>query len=284
LWSLELEILKGLRSKRLWAVLLLIAFIYVPVFYLLKGTGLDAMGVLLSFTSKTALFFLGIVAITIGAQAINGEIKDGTIGVVLSKSVTRPGYLLGKFLGNVVVFVIALALTILVTLTGLRLVGAEGSVQDVILLNVLLLLVLSAFLALGYVLSTVIRSPSAALGVALIVFFLIYTVLPSVVTYMAIKNTGDYDVGLKDDYYTKYLFFAPNAQFDVILDRVSVYKPVNRTVETPEGEMVVQTVGIEYRGVIEAIKDSYVNVALLVGLTIVYFGIATWRFTRMDLR
>ncbi|WP_297513021.1 ABC transporter permease subunit, partial [Thermococcus sp.] len=247
--------------------------------------------VMIRFSSQTALFFLGILAIIFGAGAINKEIEDGTIRIALSKSVTRLGYILGKYSGQLVVFGVALLLTSFVTLAGLQWVGVSVSkiTADVFLLNVLLLLTMLEFIAIGYIISTFVRSSGASLGVALGVFFILYVLLPTVVSYEMGKNLPE-NLSMEElndytaNYYTKYLFYSPSAQFSVILDAVNEYKEVTKTIEINGETHTYRDYTAEYAGIGRAMRKRAVNVALLVVMTLVYLGIATWRFLRMDLR
>ncbi|WP_297552248.1 ABC transporter permease subunit [Thermococcus sp.] len=294
-WGFQLEFMKGMRTKKLWAVLLIIIGLYIPVFYLMKQEDitneLEAIAVMIRFSSQTALFFLGILAIIFGAGAINKEIEDGTIRIALSKSVTRLGYILGKYSGQLVVFGVALLLTSFVTLAGLQWVGVSVSkiTADVFLLNVLLLLTMLEFIAIGYIISTFVRSSGASLGVALGVFFILYVLLPTVVSYEMGKNLPE-NLSMEElndytaNYYTKYLFYSPSAQFSVILDAVNEYKEVTKTIEINGETHTYRDYTAEYAGIGRAMRKRAVNVALLVVMTLVYLGIATWRFLRMDLR
>ena len=294
-WGFQLEFMKGIRTKKLWAILLIIIGLYIPAFYFMKQGGitdeLEAIAMIINFSSQTALFFLGILAIVFGAGAINKEIEDGTIRIALSKSVTRLGYIIGKYTGQLVVFGMALLLTSFVTLGGLKWVGVSVSriTSDVFLLNMLLLLVMLEFIAIGYIISTIIRSSGTSLGVALGVFFLLYVFLPAFVSYKASTHVSD-EVGIqnyleiKAEYYTKYLFFAPNAQFSVILDAVNQYRIITKTVEINGQTHTYTDYRVEYAGIGHAMKKRAVNVALLAVMTVLYLGIATWRFLRMDLR
>ncbi|AIU70154.1 hypothetical protein TEU_07315 [Thermococcus eurythermalis] len=292
-WGFEVEFMKGLRTKKLWAVLAIIITLYVPVFYALKREGitndLEAIGEVINFSSGMALFFLGILAVVIGAGAINKEIEDGTIRIALSKSVTRLSYILGKYLGQLVVFGVAVVLTSVVTLAGLQWAGVSvGKITaDVFLLNLLLLLTMLEFIAIGYIISTFVRSSGASLGVALGVFFLLHLLLPVVVSYevgapedMSITESLDY----RADYYAKYLFYSPSAQFSIIADSVNDYHEVTETIEINGETHTITDYKVEYAGVGQAIKKRSLNVALLVVMTLVYLGVATWRFLRMDLR
>jgi len=258
---------------------------YVPVLYLMKQgnvtSDIDAIAIIINYVSGMALFFLGILAIIFGSGAINKEIEDGTIRIALSKSVTRIGYFFGKFTAQGAVFLFALLLTSVVTLGGLAWIGIgiKKIFGDVLLLNVLLLLVMLEFIAMGYIISLFIRSSGTSLGVALAVFFIIYLVIPAYVDYKVYSHE---DISpselqkLHDDYYTKYLFFSPAAQLKVIMDKT--VKEVNKSTENG------WETKYEYAGLSSAIRERSVNFALIIIMTLAYLGVATWRFLRMDLR
>jgi len=246
----------------------------------------EAIAVIINHVINMALLFLGILAIVFGAGAVNKEIEDGTIRIALSKSVTRLEYFLGKFLAQGLVLFLAIILTSAVTVTGLKWVGVGvGKIfTDVVLLNLLLLLVMLEFIAIGYIMSAFIRSSGTSLGVALAVFFVIYLVIPAYVDYkiyVANEKMPREELGkIKEEYYTKYLFFSPVAQLEVITD--STMKEVTKRVVSSHG--VYESISYEYVGLWNAMKTRAVNVMLMLAMTLVYLGIATWRFLRMDLR
>ena len=292
LWGFQLEFMKGIRTKKLWAILVIMLIFYVPVIYVMKQGNVtsekEAIAVIINYVMDMALLFLGILAIAFGAGAINREIEDGTIRIALSKSVTRLEYFLGKFLAQGVVFLLAIILTSAVTIIGLKWVGVSiGRIfTDVVLLNLLLLLVMLEFIAIGYIMSTFIRSSGTSLGVALAVFFVIYLVIPAYVNYKVYSAIDKEKIqentfqDMRDEYYTKYLFFSPVAQLKIVTD--STVKEVTKKVVSSHG--VYERTSYEYVGLWEAIKTRTINVMLMLAMTLVYLGIATWRFLRMDLR
>ncbi len=92
-------------------------------------------------------------------------------------------------------------------------------VTESMLLNFLLLLAMIQLVALGYILSTMIKSSGTALGAALALFFILFMLIPSIVSFMAIKDyvfdeNVNYDEVAErvDEYTTKYLFYSPLSQ------------------------------------------------------------------------
>lgn len=288
LWGFRLEFKGSLRTKKLWVILGIMMLLYIPGFYIQKSGGVEvetvqeAISTLIGSINGLGGFFISILALLIGATAINSEIEKGTLRVAMSKPVTRLGYIGGKFLAHTVVVALAILLTTLVGVLGLAWLGAPMNGQlitDSLLFNGLLLLAMVQLVALGYIISTTVKSSSNALGVALIIFFIVFMTVPAIVQYMAAKDTliGDhpdleaYQAKYKE-YQTKYLFYIPTTQIDVIVS------DANR-ITGEAGDLRV-----EYRGIGRAIRENPVNVGILLGLTLVYLGLAFYRFLRMDLR
>jgi len=291
LWGFQLEFKQSLRTKKLWLILGIMVLLYIPVFYIMKSAGVEdltvegAMTFLIQFVTGMAGFFIGILALLMGATAINSEIEKGTLRVAMSKPVKRLGYIGGKFLAHSVVLLMALLISTLVGILGVVYLGAPLSGQlvvDVLLLNMLLLLAMVQLVALGYILSTLIKSSSSALGAALVLAFVLFLIMPNIVGYLAIRdslnnpNMGYEDIkALQKEYTTKYLFYVPTSQVGVITGDVG-------TLSDTSGN--INSAASEYRGIAYAIQNNLTNFGILVGLTLVYLGIGFYRFLRMDLR
>ncbi|AEK72556.1 membrane protein, conserved [Thermococcus sp. 4557] len=287
-WGFQLEFKQSLRTKKLWVILGVMMLLYLPGFYLQKASGEEietvqqAVSVLISNVNGLGGFFIAILALLMGATAINSEIEKGTLRVAMSKPIKRLGYIGGKFLAHTVVVLMALLLTTLVGIVGLAWLGAPmGSqlVTDSLLLNGLLLLAMVQLIALGYIISTTVKSSSTALGVALIIMFVVFMIMPAIVQFMAAKDTllsdhPDWEAYQEKskEYKTRYLFYVPTTQIDVI---VSDATKVTGDIENPQ---------VEYVGIGGAIRKNPVNLGILLGLTFVYLALAFYRFLRMDLR
>ncbi|ASJ04313.1 ABC transporter permease subunit [Thermococcus barossii] len=288
LWGFQLEFKQSLRTKKLWVILGVMMLLYIPGFYLQKSSGREietvqqAVSVLISNINGLGGFFIAILALLMGATAINSEIEKGTLRVAMSKPITRLSYIGGKFLAHTVVVLMALLLTTLVGIAGLVWLGAPLGgqlVTDSLLLNALLLLAMVQLIALGYIISTTVKSSSTALGVALVVMFVFFMIMPAIVQFMAAKDTiisehPDWEAYREKskEYQTKYLFYVPTTQIDVI---VSDATKVTGSVNNPQ---------VEYIGIGGAIRENLTNLGILVGLTFLYLALAFHRFLRMDLR
>jgi len=324
LWGLRLELKQGLRSKKLIGTLLIILFLYVPFLYFLKEepstymSTREIMATMSNFVTGIAIFFVGMLAMIMGATAINSEVEKGTLRVAMSKPISRLAYIGGKMLAHVAILFIALLVSVGVAIGGMALIGIDitaGFVWDMVLLNVLLLIGITGLLFLGYLLSAFIKSPINALVLALVLFFIVWKIAPAVVEYEAFTHAAsykDYQGHVLQEYKTKYLFFDPSSQIDVMLSnmtervcfaitkkmepnggekilekkKVSNCSGVWRSVGYPGGGEVIYTCSCQdaYAGVGHSLRFHLVNLVLMMGTTIAYAGFAIFRFLRMDLR
>lgn len=290
LWGFQLEFKQSLRTKKLWVLLGIMVLLYIPQLYLQKSFGRelesvgDAIAVLVDNVTGMGGFFIALLALLMGATAINSEIEKGTLRIAMSKPIKRFEYIGGKFGAHALILFFALLLTTVVGVVGLGWLGAPMGwelFKESLILNMLLLLAMIQLVALGYILSTYIRSSSTALGVSLAVFFVIFMIMPAIVQFMAIKDyVGNPDQpinweeaqGKIKDYTTKFLFYVPTKQVDVIVKDAS---RISGDIMNPE---------VEYLGLMHGIRENLTNFGILVGLTLVYLGIGFYRFLRMDLR
>ncbi|AEH25049.1 ABC transporter permease [Pyrococcus yayanosii] len=268
LWSFRLELKQSLRTKKFWIIVLIMMVLYLPVLYGIKASG-EFFGKgyteeylvssLINAVKGMVGFFVSILALLLGATAINSEVEKGTIRIAISKPITRAGYILGKILANTVILALAILLSSLVAVFGIKYLGIDlttSLLRDTILMNLVLLLAMIQLLALGYLLSTMIKSSSGAMGAALVLFFLLALISPALVEYKAYidaekvveKKLGPIEVPqlngniteeewtayeekmklleaerqrLSREYKTEFLFFNPNAQLNIIFGNLS---------------------------------------------------------------
>ncbi len=274
IWGLKLEIKKSIRTKKFWAILIIMLLLYIPTLYTIKTgqpygrelTASEIIAALVSVTLQLTKFFITILAIALGATAINAEINEGTLRVAISKPISRLGYIAGKFLGHVVMLFIATLLAVIVTLVGIAMMGVDitsGLVWDVLLLNLSILVAMMEFLALGYIVSLFVRSTSTAIGVAIVILFLVSLLSPVLVEYFAHSKAEeltrekfgpnwekmDFSYSnesgkspyeymnsqynrLVNEYKRKYLFFDPITQLNILLGNLTKTIHVTVTNET----------------------------------------------------
>jgi len=121
-------------------------------------------------------FFVPLMAIALGFDAINGEHARRTLSRILAQPIYRDALILGKFLASLATLAITLlALWLLVTGLGLVFLGVPPSAEEV-LRGVAFLIVTIAYagvwLALAMLFSTVFRQAATAALAALAVWLL----------------------------------------------------------------------------------------------------------------
>ncbi|OQM73812.1 ABC transporter permease [Manganibacter manganicus] len=141
-------------------------------------------------------FLLPLVAIALGFDAINGEYNRRTMSRLLAQPIYRDAVLFGKFLGGLLVIVIALlTLWLLMTGLGILFLGLPPSGADIVRGVFWLAATLAyagVWLALAIAFSTVIRSPATSALAALSVW-LVLTVFWSMIASLLAGVVAPFD-------------------------------------------------------------------------------------------
>jgi Cu-processing system permease protein len=178
------EIQEGLRNRWVLATTLLLAGLALSLTFLGSaptGTvGVRALDVVIVSLSSLTIFLLPLIALLISHDAIVGEMERGTMLLLLSYPVGRWQVLLGKFVGHLSILAFATLLGYGAAAGALAATGAEidavswtafaSMVGSSILLG-------AAFIAVGYLVSALVRERGTAGGIAIgiwLVFVLIY--------------------------------------------------------------------------------------------------------------
>ena len=177
------EIRDGLRNRWVVAMTLLMAALALTLALLGSaptGTvGVSPLSVIIVSLSSLTIFLVPLIALLISYDAIAGDIERGTMGLLLSYPVTRREVIAGKFLGHLAILAIATvigygAAGVALAITGGEVeAGAWGAFATMVGTSILLG---AAFIALGYLASTLVRDPRTAGGIA-IGLWLFFTLL-----------------------------------------------------------------------------------------------------------
>ncbi len=176
------EFLDGLRNRWVAAAIVLLGATAMAL--LLVGsapTGTIRAGALdVSVVSLTSLsvYLLPLIALLLSFDALVGEFERGTMLLLLTYPVARWQVVMGKFFGHMMILLAAVAvgyggaavITVLFTDNG------TGGWQAYIAMMGSSLLLGAVFVALGYLVSVLVRERSTAAGVA-VVLWLIFVVL-----------------------------------------------------------------------------------------------------------
>ncbi len=174
------EIRDGLRNRWVVAMTLLMAALALTLALLGSaptGTvGVSPLSVIIVSLSSLTIFLVPLIALLISYDAIAGDIERGTMGLLLSYPVTRREVIAGKFLGHLAILAIATvigygAAGVAFAITGGDVeAGAWGAFATMVGTSILLG---AAFIALGYLASTLVRDPrtAGAIAIGLWLFF-----------------------------------------------------------------------------------------------------------------
>ena len=137
----------------------------------------NLMALLLNFLNFIALFFIPLMGIMLGFDAINRERSSGTLSRIMSQPIFRDGLIIGKFLAALSTLTIMMTAAIfLVSGYGLRMIGVAPSAEEIIRLFIFLvaIIVYGAFwISLSMLFSIVTRSLGTSLIASIAVWMLL---------------------------------------------------------------------------------------------------------------
>ena len=162
--------------------------------------GVDLLTVSVASMTTLSVYLLPLLALLMSFDAIAGEVERGILALVLTYPVSRGELLLGKLLAHIAALAVAvfIGFTIAGAAAGLAGGASAESVAALFRLSWSAVLLGASFLAIGYALSAVSRSSSAAAGLAIGVWILF------VVLYdLGLLGALVYDSG---GFFTKHVF------------------------------------------------------------------------------
>lgn len=177
------ELRYGLRNRWVLAVSVLLAALAFALAFLGSApTGVvkvNALAVTIVSLSSLTIFLIPLVALLLSYDAVVGEMERGTMALLLAYPVTRSHVIVGKFLGQVAC--LAVATVAGYGLAGLALVlGGESdatTIRAFALMIAASVLLGAVFVAIGTLVSTLVRDRGIAGGIAIgvwLVFVLLY--------------------------------------------------------------------------------------------------------------
>lgn len=178
------ELREALRNRWIVATTLLLAVLALSLALVGSaptGTvGVGRLSVTVVSLASLSIFLLPLISLMLSYDAIVGEIEGGTLLLILAYPVSRWQLLLGKFIGHVSVLALATVVGYgaVGLVVGLTFDGVDASGwQDFAVLIGSSVLLGAAFIAIGYLLSVVVRERATAAGLAVgvwLVFVLVY--------------------------------------------------------------------------------------------------------------
>ncbi len=178
---------------------------------------------LFTFVNLIALFFIPVIGISLGFDAINKERSSGTLSRILSQPVFRDGVINGKFLAGIfVLFIMMLATILIVSGLGLRMIGVPPTSEEItrLFLYLIFTIIYGAFwMGLAILFSILFRGVAISLlsSIALWLFFsFFYTLMitPAIANAIApIANDTTEAVIRNMEVQQMLLRFSPNFLF-----------------------------------------------------------------------
>ena len=187
LWHLALKELRdGLRNRWIAAAIIVLGTLAVALSLLgsaptgaVQASTLDISVISLASLS---VYLIPLIALMLSFDALVGEFERGTMMLLLTYPVTRWQVIMGKFLGHVLILFIAIlagyggAIIIMTLLTG----GSFDGWQAYVSMMASSLLLGAVFIALGYLVSVLVKERATAAGTAIglwLVFVVLYDLI-----------------------------------------------------------------------------------------------------------
>jgi Cu-processing system permease protein len=178
------EIQEGLRNRWVLATTLLLAALALTLTFLgsapTGNVGVRALDVVIVSLSSLTIFLLPLIALLISHDAIVGEMERGTMLLLLSYPIARSQVLLGKFVGHLSILAFATLLGYGAAAAALAATGVAIDAESWMAFSAMVgssVLLGAAFIAVGYLVSALVRERGTAAGIAIgiwLVFVLIY--------------------------------------------------------------------------------------------------------------
>jgi ABC-2 type transport system permease protein len=160
------------------------------IFLRLFTTQPEGIPTLFTFINFIAIFFIPIIGIALGFDAINGERSSGTISRILSQPIFRDSVINAKFLAGLFTLSIMVVTTVvIISGVGLRFLGVPPSLEEIfrLFIYVVITIIYGAFwMSLSILFSTVFRRVSTSLITSLAIWLIfglfIFLIVPAITT------------------------------------------------------------------------------------------------------
>ena len=191
------EIQEGLRNRWVLATTLLLAALALSLAFLgsapTGNIGAGALDVVVVSLSSLTIFLLPLIALLISHDAVVGEMERGTMILLLSYPIGRHQVILGKFLGHVLILAFATvigygAAAVALTMTGTSVLAASWYAFAYMLGTSILLG--AVFVAIGYLISSIVRDRGTAAGLSVGVWLMMVLVFDMALLGLLVLDQG----------------------------------------------------------------------------------------------
>jgi ABC-2 type transport system permease protein len=243
-------------------------FIFLRL-YTTEPTGMP-FAFLFNFVNFMALFFIPIIGVVLGFDAINRERSGGTLSRIMSQPVFRDSVINGKFLAGMVILSLMVAAAILfVAGYGLRMIGVPPTAEEIIRLFIYLvsMIIFGAFwISLSILFSILFRSLATSIicSIAIWLFFSFGILIIA--------------QGVGEDFVLR---FSPNLLFGQA--SAAILHPVVRTLGTIETAQMAYMIPNPL-SLGQSLILIWPNLTSLVSLSVICFAISYVLFMRQEIR
>ncbi len=196
------EIQESLRNWWVLSTTLLLAALALTLTFLgsapTGSVGVRALDVVIVSLSSLTIFLLPLIALLISHDAIVGEIERGTMLLLLSYPVARWQVLLGKFVGHLAILAFAIVLGYGSAALALALTGTAIDQESWLAFAKMIassILLGASFVALGYLVSALVRARATAAGVAIGIWLALVLVYDMLLLGLLVMDQGRYVSG-----------------------------------------------------------------------------------------
>lgn len=174
LWTLALKELRdGLRNRWIAAAIIVLGTLALSLSMLGSApTGsvrASALDITVISLASLSVYLIPLIALMLSFDALVGEFERGTMMLLLTYPVTRWQVIMGKFLGHLMILFIAIvagyggAIIIMIVIND----GITEGWQAYVVMMASSLLLGAIFIALGYLVSVVVKERATAAGAAI---------------------------------------------------------------------------------------------------------------------
>ena len=220
LWILAMKELRdGFRNRWIAAAIIVLGILALTLSVLGSApTGsvrVSELDISVVSLASLSVYLIPLIALMLSFDAMVGEFERGTMMLLLTYPVTRWQIIMGKFLGHVLILSIAIlvgyggAVVVLTLVTGSSTEGWPAYVM----MMVSSLVLGSVFIALGYLVSVLVRERATAIGAA-IGLWLVFVVLYDLLLFGAL--TMDKDQLISQQLFSMLMLVSPTDTYRVL--------------------------------------------------------------------
>ena len=220
LWILAMKELRdGFRNRWVAAAIIVLAILALVLSVLGSApTGsvrVSELDISVISLASLSVYLIPLIALMLSYDALVGEFERGTMMLLLAYPVTRWQIIVGKFLGHLLILLIAIVVGYGGTVVVLTLVtdsGTEGW-QAYTTMMASTLVLGAVFIALGYLISVIVRERATAAGAA-IGLWLVFVVLYDLLLFGAL--TMDEEQKISQQLFSMLMLVSPTDAYRVL--------------------------------------------------------------------